>query len=108
MALNDFHFVYFHSLKIQKRVVNALLIENVEDYNGELCTWFDKLEFSFFFLPYIEKLHHPACSTVLSSFFEMIPNLCVEREKERERKKERERCIDGCQGIGQLGGLVPV
>ena len=24
--------------------------------NGELCTWFDKLEFSFFFFPFIEKL----------------------------------------------------
>ena len=93
MALNEIHFVYFHSSKIQQRVVIALLIENVEDYYGELCTWFDKLEFSFFFFPSIEKLHHPACSTVLYSFFEMISNICVEREKERER------CIDGCQGI---------
>ena len=27
--------------------------------NGELCTWFDKLEFCFLFFSFIEKLYPP-------------------------------------------------
>ena len=34
--------------------------------NGELCTWFDKLEF-FFFFPFIEKLYPPVSSMVPAS-----------------------------------------
>ena len=33
----------------------------------ELCIWFDKLEFSFFFFTYIEKLYPSACTIVLNS-----------------------------------------
>ena len=40
--------------------------------NGELCTWFDKLvfnklEFSFYFFPFKEKLYPPVCSTMPAS-----------------------------------------
>ena len=35
--------------------------------NGELCTWFDKLESSFFFFPFIEKLNSPYGSNVPAS-----------------------------------------
>ena len=31
--------------------------------NGELCTWFDQLEFSFFFFPFNETFNTPVCST---------------------------------------------
>ena len=32
--------------------------------NGEWCTWFGKMEFRLLFLPFIEKLYPPVCSTV--------------------------------------------
>ena len=37
-------------------------------YNGELCICLDKLELSFFFFPFIDKLYHPVCSAVPASF----------------------------------------
>ena len=35
--------------------------------NGKLCTWFDKLEFSFLLFPFMEKLYPPVCSTLPAS-----------------------------------------
>ena len=36
--------------------------------NGKLCTWFDKLECSFFFFLFIEKLYPPVSSTLPASW----------------------------------------
>ena len=47
--------------------MEVLRLKNEMTFNGELCTWFDKLEFSFLFFPFIEKLYPTVCTTVPAS-----------------------------------------
>ena len=64
--------LYFFSLSLKIFDANSLSTPNSSifsstAYNGELCTWFDKREFSFFFFPFKEKLYPPVCSKVFAS-----------------------------------------
>ena len=51
----------------QLGVTHLPIYDEIRCFYGELYTWFDKLEFSFFFFPFIEKLFSPVCSTVPNS-----------------------------------------
>ena len=42
----------------------------------ELCTWFDKLKFSFLFFSLYKKLYPPVCSTVPASLQGGMPRDC--------------------------------
>ena len=56
----------WHSNGLQIHMTLWLLQLLRDHYIGELCTWFDKLDFFLLFL-FIEKLYSPACSTVPAS-----------------------------------------
>ena len=52
------------SLKLQVAFFKIFILRWLSAYNGELCTWFYKLEFCCLFFPFIEKLYPPVFSTV--------------------------------------------
>ena len=59
--------------------------------NEELCTWFDKLKFSFFFFPLYKNytlLFALPCLPFCVFWYD-AKHLCWKRERERERKREQ-------------------
>ena len=59
--------IFFINPFANKNSIHLFNIYANNCFNGELCICLDKLEFSFFFFPFIDKLYRPVCSTVPAS-----------------------------------------